>query len=485
MIAIMAVGILYTLLFFILSIGRLLYPYEIEFSEGTVLEHAVRIFQHKPLFTAPSISFVDLQYQPLYYYVTVGAMHLFGINYFSGRIVSFSSAILCAVLIFYIVYNETRSWNYSFIGLSLFFAAYGVTGYWYELARVDSLMVLFLVASIAFIRFWENRTMTILSAFVLALGFFTKQELIFYFVPGFLWVFLNDKRRAILYAASSLVFLGLGIFLFTQESGRWYWYFTFALPAAAGRDQLWYRMWGGTGSFLFTYYSAGALLLLYFGIFAWRKRNDRWKSPIGLILLFVITAIIQLALQSAHSGSYKNAAMPLAAIMAIAVPVASFQLWNSDDVRTRKFVVAALLIQFFGLFYSFKNVPLVMITQKDRDSGAAFLSELKQIPGTVFVPGHSFLSTMAGNEPFANIDAIEDCGVAADSTSHWLQAELREAFAAHRFDAIIMDDGPHLPFDSIPGYTLAREINRGPHPFVTRMGDALYIPRYVYLPKNE
>jgi 4-amino-4-deoxy-L-arabinose transferase-like glycosyltransferase len=233
----------YTILFFFLSIPRLLFPYEIEFFEGTVLEHALRIFQGKPVFTSPSISFVDLQYQPFYYYVTAGAMHIFGVNYFSGRIVSFSSAIICATIIFYIIHKETRSWLYSFVGVSLFFAAYGVTGYWYELARVDTLMLLFLIASIVSLLLWKNKFMIILSAFFLVLGFFTKQELIFYFAPAFIWLFLLNKRSAIIFAASSLIFLAAGFFLFTLDSGRWYFYFTFTLPGALGAEQHWDRMW--------------------------------------------------------------------------------------------------------------------------------------------------------------------------------------------------------------------------------------------------
>jgi 4-amino-4-deoxy-L-arabinose transferase-like glycosyltransferase len=261
----------YTILFFFLSIPRLLYPYEIDFFEGTVLEHALRIFRGKPVFTSPSISFVNLQYQPFYYYATAGAMHIFGVNYFSGRIVSFSSAIICAIIILYSIHKETRSWFYPFIGVSLFFAAYGVTGYWYELARVDMLMQLFLLGSMVSLLFWKNRFMIILSALFLVLGFFTKQQLPFYFVPAFVWLFLRDKRSAIIFAASSLIFLAAGFFLFTLDSGRWYFYFTFTLPGALSADQHWERMWGGVAGYVFADYAAGTLLLLFFWMSVWQS----------------------------------------------------------------------------------------------------------------------------------------------------------------------------------------------------------------------
>lgn len=483
-IAVIAFGTCYTVLFFILSIPRLLYPYEIEFFEGTALEHALRIFQGKPVFTSPSILFVNLQYQPLFYYATAGAMHIFGINYFSGRIVSFSSAIICAIIIFYIIHKETRLWIYSFVGVSLFFAAYGVTGYWYELARVDTLMLLFLLASIVSLLFWKNRFMIILSALFLVLGFFTKQQLFFYFVPAFIWLFILDKRSAIIFAASSLMFLTAGFCLFTLDSGRWYFYFTFTLPAALGAELHLDRMWGGLARYLFTYYAAGTLLLILFWIFVWQRGKNLWKNPVGLYILFAITAIVQLALQSAHSGSYNNVAMPLAAMMAIMIPTVSYYLLNRNDAMIRNFVLAAVLIQFGGLFYSFRSVPLAMITKKEYDAGAAFISELRSIPGNVFLPQHGFLSFMAGKQTFGNSDATEDCEIASDSTALRLHAEWQNAFALHRYDAIIIDDGPYRPFDSIPGYTFVREMNLGPNPFVTRNAGAKYIPRYVYLPKK-
>ena len=150
----------------------------------------------------------------------------------------------------------------------------------------------------------------------------------------------------------------------------------------------------------------------------------------------------------------------------------------------RNFVLAAALIQFGGLFYSFRSVPLAMITKKEYDAGAAFMSELKNIPGNVFLPQHGFLSFMAGKQTFGNSDATEDCEIASDSTALRLHAEWQNAFVLHRYDAIIIDDGPYRPFDSIPGYTFVREMNLGPHPFVTRNAGAKYIPRYLYLPKK-
>ena len=60
-------GIYYTVLYFFLSIPRLIFPYEIEWFEGMVLDHALRIFQGKQLFVSPTIKIVNLQYQPSIY----------------------------------------------------------------------------------------------------------------------------------------------------------------------------------------------------------------------------------------------------------------------------------------------------------------------------------------------------------------------------------------------------------------------------------
>lgn len=478
---IMVLGAGYTVLYFILSIPRLLFPYEIEWMEGSLLDHVLRIYQGKQLFVAPSIEMVNWQYQPLFYYLAAGAMHLFGVTYLAGRCVSFISIVIASSLIAFLIRRETKSWWYAFLGSSLLFAAYGLTGYWYEIARVDSLMLAFLLASVTFIILRRDTLFIMLSAFFLALAFFTKQQAFFYAAPVILWLFLANRRNAIIFGIALIFFVAAGIFLFSLDNGKWYLYYIFRIPQSMGNSLHWDKTILVFPSYLFTQYAAGTLLILFFWITN-RSESKEWiRSVTGLCTLLVITAVLQLGMHIGHPGTYKNVAMPFAAMMALVIPLAAYHLMKAGDTGVKYFVTAIVFIQLAGMFYSFNHVSLVKITKKDYEAGEAFFTELHSIPGNVFFPQHGYI-IHDGGKTYANQMAAQECHDVGDSTALRFWGEWEQAFVEKKYDAIILDDGPFRPYDSIPGYTFARTVNLGGHPFVTRAADAISIPRYLYLP---
>jgi hypothetical protein len=474
----------YTILYFVLSIPRLVFPYEIEWMEGSLLDQALRILHGNPLFTSPSITIVNWQYQPLYYYAAAGMMQIFGVTYLAGRSISFVSIILSALLIFFLIRKETSSWWFAFLGPSLLFAAYGLTGYWYEIARVDTLMLAFLLVSVTLLLIRKNALALILSSLFLALAFFTKQQALFYGAPIIFWLALSDRRSALIYGITLCFFVSAGIFLFSLDNGRWYLYYIFTIPKSMGNSLAWDKSIMVFPEYLFTRYAAGTLLILFFWIIRWRQKKAWFASVTGLYSLLAITAAIQLGIFLGHAGAYKNAAMPLAAMMALLIPVVSFEMMKVVDIRIRYCVYSVLLAQFIGLFYSFKNVPLVLISAKDYRAGDIFSEELRAIPGDVFFPQHGFFPMFAGKKTYANQLAAQECNDVGDTTAQRFWAEWERAYTEKKYGAIIIDEGPFKPFDSIPGYTFVKEVNLSAHPFVTKATDATSTPRYLYVPKK-
>jgi hypothetical protein len=479
-----AIGAGYTALYFILSIPRLLFPYEIEWMEGSLLDHALRIYQGKQLFVAPSIQMVNWQYQPLYYYAVAGAMHLFGITYLAGRSVSLAATIISIVLIFFLIRGETKTWWYAFLGSSLFLAAYGLTGYWYEIARVDSLMLALLLVSVMIILLHRNLLCIILSAFFLALAFFTKQSALFYTAPMILWLFLEKKRNAIIFSTTFALFVGIGIFLFSMESREWYLYYIFRIPQSMGHSFHWDKTVLVFPYYIFTQYAAGTLLIIFFWITKRNSTKEMILSSTGLCTLLAMFSALQLGIHLGHSGTYKNVAMPFAAMMALIIPLTVYQLMKLGDTGIKYFVMAIVFTQFVGMFYSFNHVPLAKITKKDYEAGDAFFAELHSIPGDVFFPQHGFFLFHESGKTYVNHMAAQECYGVGDSTGRRFWSEWQQAFVEKKYDAIILDEGPFRPYDSIPGYTFERKVNLGEHPFVTRAADATSIPRYLYLPKK-
>jgi len=73
--------------------GRLLYPYDLEWMEGGMLHHALRIQTGHGIYTPPSVDFIPYLYTPLYPALLAVLGEIFGITYALGRSISMLSLI--------------------------------------------------------------------------------------------------------------------------------------------------------------------------------------------------------------------------------------------------------------------------------------------------------------------------------------------------------------------------------------------------------
>src|SRR6185503_15120978 len=69
-------------------LARLRYPLDLEWMEGGVLTHALRLASGQPLYAEPSVDFVSFLYTPLYPAVLCVLAKVFGLSYVLGRAVS-------------------------------------------------------------------------------------------------------------------------------------------------------------------------------------------------------------------------------------------------------------------------------------------------------------------------------------------------------------------------------------------------------------
>src|SRR5262245_50878569 len=84
----LALACAYVLAFVIVAVARLPYPFELEWLEGVVLEHVHRVLAGQPIYVAPSVDFVPLNYTPLYYYVSAAFAAALGPGFVALRLVS-------------------------------------------------------------------------------------------------------------------------------------------------------------------------------------------------------------------------------------------------------------------------------------------------------------------------------------------------------------------------------------------------------------
>ena len=85
--------------YLVVALLRIGYPFELEWMEGAVADHVLRILSGQPLYVRPSLDFVPFVYPPLYFYVSAGFAKLLGFSLLPLRLVSLLSSLACFAVI--------------------------------------------------------------------------------------------------------------------------------------------------------------------------------------------------------------------------------------------------------------------------------------------------------------------------------------------------------------------------------------------------
>ena len=191
------VAVFFIVLFFFTALPRLLYPYDLDFIEDSMLMETLQFAQGQPVYVPPNADFNPHVYMPLFFWI--GAV-LFKIGRPSLellRMISFGSTLATTILIYWIALHESRQKWIAIACAGLFLAGYRINGFWYEVARVDPLFVALIVGGLTLANYAnDSNRRLILSGIVMALGAFTKQSG-FILAMGFtLYLFMKIGRRA-------------------------------------------------------------------------------------------------------------------------------------------------------------------------------------------------------------------------------------------------------------------------------------------------
>ena len=137
---------------------RITYPYDLDFVEDSLLMQALRHAQGLPVYVPPNAEFMPHVYMPLYMWLGGLLLAITGPGYAPLRLLSFAATLATAALLGGIARRESgQTW----IGLAcagLYLGGYRITGFWYELARVDSLYVALTLAGLV-IGFYRGRSL--------------------------------------------------------------------------------------------------------------------------------------------------------------------------------------------------------------------------------------------------------------------------------------------------------------------------------------
>src|SRR5919106_5816173 len=430
----------FILTYIIIAILWLQYPYELEWMEGGMVDHAQRVLSGQKLYVRPSLEFVPFIYTPLFVYLSAIVSKATGIGFEPLRLVSFVSSLGSFLLIFVIIHRETGNKFAALLSAGLFAATFRIGGAWFDIARVDSLALFLLLLGTYVLRFYRPPLAYIAAGLILSLSFLTKQSALAVIVPLALYCVLQNRRQSPFYIATAVIILGLTTLALEYLHDGWYSYYIFELPRQhALLPGKYLGFWQDDLLELLPIATTMAIFYLVSQFSASNKDSALFYS------LFAAGMLGSSWFSRLHTGGWDNVLIPGYAAIAILFGLSFhslLQFFRSESVEKRlvveAFVILAAVIQLATLIYNpVEQVP----TQKDLDAGNEFVNVLRQIEGDVLVTHHGFLPQLADKNSYAHWAAVVDIlrGDKERPEARIMFNDLQKAIEEKRFGAIILN----------------------------------------------
>lgn len=386
---------------------RVPYPFELEWMEGAMVDHAVRVRQGLGLYVEPGPDHVPFLYTPLFFYL--GALLGGGLQ--ALRLLALLATAASALVLLLWVRRATGSARAGLCAAGLFCGGYGYLDSWYDLARNDTLMLALLLAAGWLLATRPRRPGALAAAVLLAaLAFLAKQTALIWLPALALGAFCLDRRAGLWFAlgtAAAIAALTLGHDLLTDG---WFTFYVFEMPRQHGsQPDRWLGFW------------IDDLLpiapLLGLSVFACCARWRAGRRGEALFLAaFGGGGLLASWLSRLHLGGHDNVLLFALAAGCLLAPIGAL---SGVHARTRWLGLGLLALQFVLLVVDPRSLwterPLLMTgssrflpTAAHRQASEELVGWLRQVEGDVFVPFHGNLAALAGKPRTAHAQAMFD-----------------------------------------------------------------------------
>jgi len=436
------------------------YPYDLEWMEGGLLHHALRIRNGVGIYVPPSIDFIPYLYTPLYPALLALFGGWFGLDYQLGR--AFSVAALIGIASIAIATLTSKRFAHARLGpalagaalaLGLFAAAYPFLDGWYDLVRADTLFLYMITAGIAGLPRWATQThgwrghaKVAIGAALLALSFFAKQTGIFYVAFGGAIVVVLAWRRTLTYVATAGA-LGLGFTaLLDRTTDGWFW--TYVSQIHRAHDFNMDRFWKSFG--LILWHFPAMTIVVVVGLVAVgatvvvRRVLPKGAQPLLLwsaaYAVSTVVGAIGWGTEFAHYNAFQPALLHGAIAAGAAVPALAAvarELYRGrrlELVATAVAVAAAIPLS-LTLLTSRWNPRQWVPNEIDVAAGDKLIARLREIDGPVWMPAHPWYVHLAGKAPHVHRMGVKDVSVRQPRPV----VGMAEAMQARTFAAIVVD----------------------------------------------
>ena len=323
-----------------------------------------------------------------------------------------------------------------------------LTGYWFDIARVDTLAAFLVLVAIWAFRI-RSSAWQIISGLLLALACLAKQIHLITLFCIIAYSVAFERRKLLTVVLPCAAALAAAYFALNSLYEGWFGFFTLKLAL-------------GSGEFL-TFESATL----------WQTALDFWVHsivrPLPIVVLVIVSALVgwlrsgqergQLffllacaagligaAWSVVQVGGYRNDLVPAYAIIAALFGIALGRLMPKDKHGTLRetALLAACALQLGWLWY-----PLLpqLPSEKDLAAGQTLVQTIRAQSGDVYVPFHPELPIMAGKRLFASWSPMfqleGNYGGGDIRTAGRVKTEFLRAMERQQFSLLILDQEPN------------------------------------------
>jgi hypothetical protein len=482
--------------------GRVGYPYDLEWMEGGMLHHALRIHDGQGIYGPPSVDFIPYLYTPLYPTLLALFGGPFGISYLLGRAISILGLVGIAgtTLASFARARQpdaTAAAAGLVLALGLFAACYPYVEGWYDLVRADTFFLFMVTAGIAGLPLWAasgsgaaGHGKVAAGAALMALAFFCKQTGIFYVAFGGLLVVAVRWRRAPTYAAmAGLIGLG-GCWILNHSTHGWFW--TYVAEIHRAHDFNMDRFYASFRNILWHFPALTIVVAVTLVLVAVTRRRTGSLPPAARPFLlwacaFAVSTVVGAigwGTEFAHFNAYMPAFLhgALAAGAAVPAVIACVRALGRDRRHAGTtgmacgLAAAAALAITCGLarWQPQQFIP----TAADIAAGSRLIERLRSIDGDVWMPSHPWYLVLAGKTPHVHRMGVKDVTARQPRTVEGLDDRLR----SHGFAAIVLDNRDlHLELPALrqayrPAFLLPKDERPRLYTGASVVPDAIWIP---------
>lgn len=443
----LAVDVVFVGHFFLVSLGRITYPFELEWLEGLMVDYSWRITRGLPIYGPPDASFAADFYPPLFYIVSLPFLVVSGWSLWGVRLVSWLSTVGTCIIGGWVVRRNGGSWAAVVFAIGSAMAFYAPTLHWYDIARVDALETFLVVAGLAALAGTDGRSgpkRLWLAGALLTAAVLTKQTAGLFCIAALCYFAVTRDWRRLKILASAFAVFGVA-----SITALWIWTDGWIAQIYTMPVHHW-TSWFGLWKFMTI---TPLLPLLMLGVAGVHR-------PVGRIFLIETTAaLVVAAISFTKVGGDVNSALPAMFLAAVGAGLAADGVWRTlDSSAPRRAIRAAGIVVLLGAPLWYGALPSNALewipSFADRQEARELWNDMQDQPGDFLAYNYSFVSTVLRGKTYANGNFLYDFAGGFDAKTfrrpdlRKYPPEFADAIRTQHYTAIYTNGGGIL-FDPI------------------------------------